>query len=119
MFAEQPPHFKYAAELRQPPPKGTPYSVPLEGTEKPGRTKVYRAWNMQKELFLTLDPRVTTIHELFELSGELSLFPPLSPRSNGTRLMLCSKSRPQRSVSGLAAVRSQDQVLWSVPMDGL
>lgn len=58
MFFSQPPHIERANELKQEPPKGTPYSVPLAGTEKPGRSRVYRAWNMQNELLETLDPEV-------------------------------------------------------------
>lgn len=40
------------------PPPGTPYSVAIPGTEKPGRSKIYRAFNAQDELLLTLDPKV-------------------------------------------------------------
>lgn len=62
MFFSQPPHLARAEELQQEPPKGTPYSVPLTGTEQPGRSRVYRAWNAQKELLRTLDPQVATQH---------------------------------------------------------
>lgn len=58
MLFSQPTYITRADELRSPPPKGTPYSVALPGSEKPGRSKVYRAWNMQKELLTTLDPQV-------------------------------------------------------------
>lgn len=66
MLFSQPAFLARAEELAQEPPKGTPYSVPLPGTEKPGRTRVYRAWNMQKELLKTLDPQILTIHDSFE-----------------------------------------------------
>lgn len=58
MFFSQPAHLAKAEELKQAPPKGTPYSVAIPGTEQPGRSRVYRAWNAQKELLSTLDPQV-------------------------------------------------------------
>ncbi|KAH8430384.1 medium-chain fatty acid-CoA ligase faa2 [Aspergillus melleus] len=58
LFAQQPLHLARADELRQEPPKGTPYSVALPGTEKPGRSKIYRAHSAQKGLVKTLDPQV-------------------------------------------------------------
>lgn len=58
MFFSQPAHLAKAEELKQSPPKGQPYSVAIPGTEQPGRTRVYRAWNAQKELLTTLDPQV-------------------------------------------------------------
>ncbi|CAL5872257.1 uncharacterized protein PFLUO_LOCUS6518 [Penicillium psychrofluorescens] len=66
MFFSKPPHLAKAEELKQEPPKGTPYSVALPGSEKPGRSRVYRAWNSQKELLQTLDPQVLTAHDMFE-----------------------------------------------------
>lgn len=58
MFFSQPPHLARAGELRQDPPQGTPYSIPLPSSEQPGRSKVYRSWNAQKSLIKTLDPQV-------------------------------------------------------------
>lgn len=58
MFFSQPAHLAKAEELKQEPPKGTAYSVAILGTEQPGRSRVYRAWNAQKELLKTLDPQV-------------------------------------------------------------
>lgn len=58
MFFSQPAHLVKAEELKKAPPKGTPYSVAIPGTEQPGRSRVYRAWNAQKELLATLDPQV-------------------------------------------------------------
>ncbi|CRG86719.1 long-chain acyl-CoA synthetase [Talaromyces islandicus] len=66
MFFSQPLHIAKADELRAPPPKGKPYSVPIPGSEKPGRSQIYRAWNSRKELLVTLDPEVHTVHEMFE-----------------------------------------------------
>ncbi|KAI9933359.1 hypothetical protein ASPWEDRAFT_30200 [Aspergillus wentii DTO 134E9] len=69
MFFSQPPtHIARANELKEEPPKGTPYCVGLPGTEKSGRSRVYRVWNSQKELMKTLDPEVTTAHDIFESS---------------------------------------------------
>ncbi|KAJ9272988.1 hypothetical protein DTO212C5_909 [Paecilomyces variotii] len=69
MFFSKPVDLARAEELRQEPPKGTPQSVALPGTEKPGRSRVYRAWNCQKELLETLDPKIRTAHDVFETSA--------------------------------------------------
>ncbi|KAH8691114.1 putative AMP-binding enzyme [Talaromyces proteolyticus] len=66
LFSQQPAYAAKAEELRTPPPKGKPYSVALPGSEKPGRSKVYRAWNSHKELLVSLDPKVRTVHDMFE-----------------------------------------------------
>lgn len=50
---------KLAKELGGPPPVGSPYSVALPGSEKPGRSKVYRHWGFQDGLLKTLDPKVS------------------------------------------------------------
>ncbi|KAF7621778.1 putative AMP-binding enzyme [Aspergillus flavus] len=65
-FSQQPVHLARADELRQEPPKGSPYSVALPGTEEPGRSRIYRAYLAQKELVRTLDPQVLTAHDIFE-----------------------------------------------------
>ncbi|KAL4801549.1 hypothetical protein BDV18DRAFT_148805 [Aspergillus unguis] len=65
-FSQERVHFARATELTQEPPKGKPYSVAIPGTQKDGRSPIYRSWNAQKELVKTLDPNVTTAHELFE-----------------------------------------------------
>lgn len=57
-FSQRPAHLLRADELKQEPPAGTAYSVPLPGTAQPSRTPVYRAWNAQTELLKTLDPNV-------------------------------------------------------------
>ncbi|GES65625.1 acetyl-CoA synthetase-like protein [Aspergillus terreus] len=68
-FSQQPIHLARAEELKREPPKGTPYSVPIPGTEQPGRSPIYRAWNTQKELITTLDPQVRTAHDIFEFTA--------------------------------------------------
>lgn len=47
-----------AKEYNAPPPVGSPYSVPLPNSEKPGRSAVYRHWRFQHEFLETLDPEV-------------------------------------------------------------
>lgn len=51
-----------AAEIIAPPPPGAPNSVPLEGSELPGRSKVYRHWRFKDALLETLDPAVCLSH---------------------------------------------------------
>ncbi|KAK2790193.1 hypothetical protein FQN52_005688 [Onygenales sp. PD_12] len=54
-----------------PPPKGTPESVALPGSEKPGRSRVYRNWKIGSgELLKTLDPEVHTAHDIFESTAK-------------------------------------------------
>jgi long-chain acyl-CoA synthetase len=50
-----------ANEIRAPPPPGAPYSVPLEGSEEAGRSKIYRHWRFKDGLLRTLDPEVCTL----------------------------------------------------------
>lgn len=55
--------------LETPPPPGSPYSVPIPGSEKEGRSAVYRHWRFRDEpLLRTLDPAVQTMHDAFEAS---------------------------------------------------
>ncbi|KAH9832730.1 acetyl-CoA synthetase-like protein [Teratosphaeria destructans] len=50
-----------------PPPPGAPYSVPVPGSEKQGRTAVWRHWRRgEAGPITTFDPEITTIHEAFE-----------------------------------------------------
>lgn len=52
-------YLKHAKDLGGSPPVGSPYSVALPGSEKRGRSKVYRHWRFQDSLFKTLDPKVS------------------------------------------------------------
>ncbi|KUJ09196.1 long-chain-fatty-acid-CoA ligase/ protein binding protein [Mollisia scopiformis] len=53
--------------LRVPPPPGTPYSLPIPGSEKEGRTPVYRHWRfVDSPLLQTVDPKILTAHDAFE-----------------------------------------------------
>ncbi len=59
----------YAEYLAQPPPAGTPYTLPVPGSEREGRTAVYRHWRFRDSpLPKSLDPNVSTAHEMFESS---------------------------------------------------
>ncbi|KAI1920049.1 medium-chain fatty acid-CoA ligase faa2 [Ophidiomyces ophidiicola] len=68
MFSTPEAPFKARAlEFFKPGPKGTPDAVPIPGSEKPGRSKVYRHWKIGSgELLQTLDPKVRTGHDMFE-----------------------------------------------------
>ncbi|KAL2066568.1 hypothetical protein VTL71DRAFT_2639 [Oculimacula yallundae] len=56
-----------ATALRVPPPPGTPYSLPIPGSEKEGRTAIYRHWRFAEgELLASLDPQALTAHDIFE-----------------------------------------------------
>jgi long-chain acyl-CoA synthetase len=61
---------KTLEHLKQGPPDEAPFSVALRDSQKPGRSPVYRHWMYQDALFATLEPNITTIHEMFELSGQ-------------------------------------------------
>lgn len=66
LFTPTPTYLAKANEIVVPPPAGAPYSVAVPGTVQPGRTPVYRHWRFEKGLLDTLDPAVTTAHEMFE-----------------------------------------------------
>ncbi|KAI9788181.1 MAG: hypothetical protein M1833_003114 [Piccolia ochrophora] len=69
MLSSTPDVSQRAREISAPPPPGTPYSVTLPGSEQPGRSKVYRHWKFRDGLLQTLDPTITTLHELFEATA--------------------------------------------------
>jgi long-chain acyl-CoA synthetase len=78
----------YVALLQQPPPVGAPYSLPIPGSELEGRSAIYRHWRfVDGPLGNTVDPNVTTAHEMFESSAK---------RVPNAR---CLGSRPWDSVS--------------------
>jgi long-chain acyl-CoA synthetase len=59
MFGSSDPQLDRAAKLHEPPQKGQPYSVPLPGSEAPGRSAVYRHWKFtDKPLLESLVPEV-------------------------------------------------------------
>jgi len=54
-------------ELKQPPPPGSPYGVPIPGSERPGRSAIYRHWRFRDQpLLTTFDPEIQTLHDVFE-----------------------------------------------------
>ncbi|KAF2084733.1 acetyl-CoA synthetase-like protein [Saccharata proteae CBS 121410] len=57
-----------AAEFQTGPPPGQPHSVPVPGSQKEGRSAVYRHWRFRDELLRTLDPSCRTMHDAFEAS---------------------------------------------------
>lgn len=66
LLSSKPLYLQRADEYHKPPPKGEPYSVALPGSEKLGRTAVYRHYKCRDGLLATLDPAVLTGHDMFE-----------------------------------------------------
>ncbi|KAK4186602.1 putative long-chain-fatty-acid--CoA ligase [Podospora australis] len=59
----------YISTIAQPPPPGSPYALPIPGTERPNRTAIYRHWRfLNGPLLETYDPSQRTVHDLFEAS---------------------------------------------------
>lgn len=53
--------------LNYPPPAGSPYSLPIPGSETENRSPIYRHWRLiNKPLLRTLDPKIGTIFDAFE-----------------------------------------------------
>ncbi|EME47202.1 hypothetical protein DOTSEDRAFT_69225 [Dothistroma septosporum NZE10] len=59
-----------AAKIVPPPPTGAPYSLSVPGSQKEGRSPVYRHWRQKDDVLYTLDPAITTAHEFFEQSAK-------------------------------------------------
>src|SRR4051794_24123590 len=59
----------YIKTIAEPPPAGSPYALPIPGTERPNRTPIYRHWRfLNGPLLETFDPAHQTVHDLFEAS---------------------------------------------------
>ncbi|KAG9613739.1 acetyl-CoA synthetase-like protein, partial [Aureobasidium melanogenum] len=58
-------------QIREGPPKGSPFSVALSNSQVPGRSSIYRNWKFQDALLTTLDKNITTMHEMFERSASV------------------------------------------------
>jgi long-chain acyl-CoA synthetase len=57
--------------LAIPPAPGRPYSVPIPGSEKEGRSAVYRHWRFRDGPMLeTINPAVRTGYDIFEVSAK-------------------------------------------------
>lgn len=55
------------AEIRPPPPPGSPYGVAIPNTAKPGRSSIYRHFRFRdRPLLATFDPEMQSLHDLFE-----------------------------------------------------
>lgn len=61
----------YVQALRAPPPLGAPHSLPIPGSEREGRSAVYRHWRfVDGPLLQTVDPTTLTAHDMFENSAK-------------------------------------------------
>ncbi|KAI2632004.1 acetyl-CoA synthetase-like protein [Hypoxylon sp. NC1633] len=57
----------YIQQLSASPPSGSPYALPLPGSEREGRTPVYRHWQfLDKPLLETYVPEIRTFQDLFQ-----------------------------------------------------
>ncbi|KAI1418211.1 acetyl-CoA synthetase-like protein [Hypoxylon sp. FL1857] len=57
----------YIQELSKPPAPGAPYSLPVPGTEREGRSPIYRHYKFtDKPLLETYVPEIRTFHDLFQ-----------------------------------------------------
>ena len=55
------------AEIRPPPPPGSPYGVAIPNTAKPGRSSIYRHFRFRdRPLLATFNPEVQSLHDIFE-----------------------------------------------------
>lgn len=68
LTASETPSTKNALQYVAAPPVGQPHSVAIPGTEKEGRSAIYRHWRFQDKILTNLDPNVRTAHEQFETS---------------------------------------------------
>ena len=60
----------WAKELALPPAPGSPYGLPVPGSETSGRSAVYRHWKfVNQPLLTTIDPEIQTLHDMFEASA--------------------------------------------------
>ena len=51
-------YLELAKDFHKPPPHGKPYSLPVHGSEMPGRSPIYRHYRFKDEPLKTLDPNV-------------------------------------------------------------
>lgn len=60
---------EYAKAMHGAPPSGSPYSLPVPGSQREGRSAVYRHWRfVDGPLLQTIDPDCQTAHDFFEKS---------------------------------------------------
>lgn len=79
----------FVKQLQKVPPPGSPYGLPVPGTERPNRTAAYRHWQfVDKPLCARHNPDLTTLHELFEHvsakkpNGQLLGWRPWNPKTH-------------------------------------
>jgi long-chain acyl-CoA synthetase len=61
----------YVKFLKTSPPPGSPYSLPIPGSEREDRSAVYRHWRfVDSPLLQTINPEVRTAHDFFENSAK-------------------------------------------------
>ena len=59
----------FATAMHAGPPPGSPYSLPVPGSQREGRSAIYRHWRwVEGPLLQTLDPEIQTSHDAFEKS---------------------------------------------------
>ncbi|KAI0882427.1 acetyl-CoA synthetase-like protein [Annulohypoxylon maeteangense] len=57
----------YIKELSKPPPPGSPYALPVPGSEREGRSPIYRHYQFtDKPLLETYVPEIRTFYDLFQ-----------------------------------------------------
>ena len=76
-----------AREIYTAPPAGAAYSLPLAGSEQPGRSPIYRHWRFQKQLLDTLDPHVHPLMRSYKRPNHLTK----SPGSDRLRALRSSR----------------------------
>jgi len=59
-------HLQLAKDYHTPVPQGAPYSVPLPGSQKSGRSAVYRHWRFKDGLLQSLDPNVRVYSSMWD-----------------------------------------------------
>lgn len=58
---------RYLGQISTPPPPGSPYAVPLPGTETATRSPIYRHWRFKDGPLLSQpSPEIRTFHDLFQ-----------------------------------------------------
>ncbi len=62
----------FIAKVSPPPPPGSPFALPIPGTERENRTAIYRHWRFRdRPLLDTFEPSTQTFHDIFEKSVQL------------------------------------------------
>ena len=59
-------YLEVARDFHTPVSANAPYSVPVIGSEQPGRSAIWRHWRFRDGHLKSLDPNITTAHQMFE-----------------------------------------------------